>query len=230
MSPLSMFLTAFIVGFSGAITPGPLLLVTISQTLRLGLIAAIMIVAGHSLLELFTVVGLTFGLKEVMDKPFIFKMIGITGGMVMIWMAVWMIKDAFRHTRPSIGSLLEKAQPGRGKEGGKFLKPFGLGVIVSLSNPFWTIWWLTVGATFVSKAIKGSFILLPSFYIGHISSDLAWYGAVGISLTLGGRFINDKVYRLFLMFCSMFLFLFGAYFVYTAAKGGFLLNAISRKV
>ena len=229
MSPLSMFLTAFIVGFSGAITPGPLLLVTISQTLKIGLIAAIMIVAGHSLLELFTVVGLTFGLKEVMDKPFIFKMIGMTGGVVMLWMAVWMIKDAFRHTGASIGSLLEKIQLSERKEEGRFLKPFGLGVVVSLSNPFWTIWWLTVGASFVSRAIKGGFILLPSFYIGHISSDLAWYGVVGISLTLGGRFINDRVYRIFLLLCSMFLFLFGAYFIYTAVKGGFLLNAIPQK-
>jgi threonine/homoserine/homoserine lactone efflux protein len=219
-----MFLTAFIVGFSGAITPGPLLLVTISQTLKIGLIAAVMIVAGHSLLELFTTVGLSVGLKEVMDKPLIFRIIGTVGGAVMVWMASGMFKDAIRSTNPNIDELVNAMRSKERRIGTKLAKPFGLGVAVSLSNPFWTIWWLTVGAAFVTKALKGSFILFPSFYFGHILSDLAWYGVVGISITLGGRFISSRIYRIFLIICSLFLFLFGGYFIYTAFKGGFSLT------
>ena len=63
MAPiLIIFANSFLVGFSGAVSPGPLLAFNIKETVRIGFIAGPLVVAGHSLLELVTVGALAFGL------------------------------------------------------------------------------------------------------------------------------------------------------------------------
>ncbi|RKY01682.1 lysine transporter LysE [Candidatus Poribacteria bacterium] len=212
MEVLKTFLTSFAVGFSGAVTPGPLLLIVISQTLRMGFLAVPLIITGHSLLELATTVGLAMGLKQVLDRPLISGLIGLGGGAVMLAMGIGMFVEALKE-KSSEPSLLK----GKGGEPREIFRPLGLGVVVSLSNPFWTIWWATVGAALVAKALEGGPHLVPAFYIGHILSDYTWYAAVGLGLVLGFRIIGTKGYRALLIACSIFLALFGIYFIY---RGG----------
>ena len=216
MSAAKMFLISFIVGFSGAMTPGPLLLVTISQTLKMGFIAAPLIIVGHSLLELAATAGLVIGVKELIDKPLVSGLIGVSGGTVMLLMSIGMVREAFRK-----GGMEAKGRETEIREQnispGQIAKPVGLGVLISLSNPFWTIWWVTVGAAFIAKALETGFSLLPAFYIGHILSDYVWYGIVGIGIVLGIRVMGGRGYRVLLLICSVFLMLFGVYFLY---KGG----------
>lgn len=212
MEVLKTFLTSFAVGFSGAITPGPLLLIVISQTLRMGFPAVPLIVTGHSLLELAGTVGLAMGLKHLLDRPLVSGLIGLGGGAVMLAMGIGMFVEALKERR-----LDRPLFKGEGGEPGEMLRPVGLGVVVSLSNPFWTIWWATVGAALVAKALEGGPHLVPAFYIGHILSDYTWYAAVGLGLVVGFRIIGTKGYRALLVACSIFLSLFGIYFIY---RGG----------
>ena len=98
------------------------------------------------------------------------------------------------------------------------LKPLVGGVLVSLSNPFWALWWLTVGAALITRSLEAGLMGIASFYLGHILSDLAWYGFVSATVASGKRFLSQNVYRGIILVCGSFLGLLGVYFVVTGIR------------
>ena len=86
------------------------------------------------------------------------------------------------------------------------------GMAASISNPYWIIWWATVGAAYVATSAGYGVAGPATFFVGHIAADLAWYSLVSFAIATGTRFFNDRVYRGILYVCG-FLFLFGAYFL-----------------
>ena len=58
LSIFTIFFTSFVIALSGALMPGPLLTVTISESARRGFVAGPLLIAGHGLLELALVVAL----------------------------------------------------------------------------------------------------------------------------------------------------------------------------
>ncbi len=207
---LIIFANSFLVGFSGAISPGPLLAYNIKETVRIGFIAGPLVVAGHSLLELVTVAALAFGLAQVLDSDPVVAAIGLLGGGFLLWMSWGLLRNPSKNA-PFL--------PGRGAPlSSVSLKPVIGGVLVSLSNPFWALWWLTVGAALITRSLEAGLVGLASFYLGHILSDLAWYGFVSGAVTSGKRFLSQNVYRGIILVCGSFLGLLGVYFVVTGIR------------
>ncbi|HZD58992.1 MAG TPA: LysE family transporter, partial [Anaerolineae bacterium] len=146
--------------------PGPLLTVTISETAKKGQISAFMLIVGHSILEFILAVGFTFGLYAVLKNPTIIRAIGILGGGFLLWMGSGLVTDAYRG-RVS----LDLSQ----RDEHVTLGPVLQGIITSLSNPYWTLWWVTVGARFILSSLRHGLPGLTSFYFGHIAGDFLWY-------------------------------------------------------
>lgn len=205
LESLTIFSTALIVALSGAMVPGPLLTVTISETIKKGQRAAVLLIAGHSLLELVLVIGLTFGLYSIINNSVVIRIIGILGGGFLFWMGYGLVADTYRgrislNLNPSEGSL-------------KFGTIFQ-GIATSLSNPYWTLWWVTIGANFVLSSLKHGVLGLTSFYLGHILGDFLWYALVAYAITTGKRFITDRVYRAILFLCGLFLVVLAITFIF----------------
>jgi threonine/homoserine/homoserine lactone efflux protein len=97
--------------------------------------------------------------------------------------------------RPSVGPVLQ-------------------GVVTSISNPYWTLWWVTIGAGFVLSSLKYGVAGLSSFYIGHILGDFIWYAAIAYAVATGKRFLSDKVYHGILFGCGLFLIALAATFIF----------------
>jgi threonine/homoserine/homoserine lactone efflux protein len=98
-------------------------------------------------------------------------------------------------------------------------RPILGGIAVSLSNPYWSLWWATVGATFMnwSNSLGLGLLGLASFYFGHILADYAWYGLVSLGIASGRRFMTDAVYRGLILACGLFLWIMAGYFLYSGA-------------
>lgn len=194
--------------FSGAMMPGPLLTVTISETARKGQLAAFLLIVGHSLLELVLVVGFAFGLLAILENPTLIRSIGVLGGVFLLWMGYGLITDAFRG-RISLDFDRDERHSSVG--------PVIQGVITSISNPYWTLWWVTIGAGFVLSSLKYGVAGLLFFYVGHILGDFIWYAAIAYSVATGKRFLSDKIYHGILFACGLFLIALAVTFIFDIA-------------
>lgn len=208
MSPGEIFLASMIVGFSGAMTPGPLLTVTIAETAKRGFGASLLIVLGHAVLELILLIGLLLGLFKLLEGEIITIFFGLVGGVVLLWMGFSLILSVIKK-RITFQTASGEARASMG--------PFLSGIIVSLSNPYWLLWWITIGGAFLIKAMDYRLWGIFSFFTGHISSDLLWYGFVGLAVSTGKRYISDSIFRAVLLACGIFLLFLGGKFVWDAS-------------
>lgn len=205
MEIVLIFTGAFIVSLSGALMPGPLLTITIVHTIKRGFSAGPLVVLGHMILEFTLLVGLVLGLGEFLVTGSVIKVIFILGGAILIAMGI----DLFIHGRKASLST-DVSVPLK-----MTAHPVVSGIIVSLSNPYWLIWWITIGLGYVIKAMKYKFLGLAVFFSGHILADLLWYSFISFSFSRGKRFIKDRVYHILILICGIFLIGFGAWFLYS---------------
>ncbi len=212
MKPLKIFSTSLFVALSGALMPGPVLAITITAVLQVGLIAPVLIILGHSILELALVVALALGLKNVLKNKFVTGAIGVLGGSVLLWFAYGMITTAWA------GISAPQATVSTQTETVTYLGLVGKGVITSISNPYWLIWWATIGTTYMMVSLEKSVVGISAFYVGHISADFLWYCAIGVALVLGKQIISDRVYMGLIIVCGLFLLYLGVYFLYSGIK------------
>ena len=203
-SPLQLGLAAFVIGLSGAMSPGPYLTVTIARTLREGRVSALLMLVGHALLEAALLVGFAFGLASVLRLEVVSRVMGLVGGSVIVWMGALLMVGGWRGT---ISADLHAAEePSR-------LGPVAQGMLVSLSNPYWTLWWATIGVTLATKGIAYGPTGVVAFFVGHELADVAWYSAVIFTVSSGRRLLSDRVYRGVMGALGAFLFYLGATFI-----------------
>jgi len=200
-----IFAGAFALGFSGAVTPGPLLLVCAYATLRGGFPAGMVSIAGHAAAELVLVVILLAGLARALKtRPRLFRGVKIVAGLVLLGLGAAILFSA-------PGARLDIADDDAFGAAG----PFIMGAAVSVGNPYWAIWWATVGLTLLGNAAKHSRIAVPTFYIGHVLSDFVWFAFVSASVALGRTAIlGPTSYRVLLAASGLFMVGFGAWFAF----------------
>jgi len=198
--------TSFIVALSGALMPGPLLTVTVGEAARRGFWAGPLIIVGHAALELALVLLLLVGLGAWLHRPLILGTVGVLGAGMLAWMGAMLLK-ASRH------SHLEFAANNHSG-----LHPVLAGILMSVANPYWLIWWLTIGLGYVMFAARYGAPGVALFFIGHILADFAWYSLVAGAVAQGRHFLSDGIYRGFLAGCGLFLFAFGGYFGFQGVR------------
>ena len=197
-----LFVTAFCVGLSGAVMPGPLLAVTIEESTRRGAATGPLVVLGHAFLEAALVTALVLGLQDFLQQRLVLGTIACVGGVLMCWMGQDMLRAA-RHTTLDGPRVTRR------------LHPVVAGVVVSLANPYWTIWWATIGLAYLVTGLRFGVAGILVFFTGHILSDLAWYSFVSVGIARGRRVLSDRAYQGLIMACGGALALFGVWFLWT---------------
>ncbi len=198
-----LFFTAFLVGLSGAVMPGPVTAVAAEHTLKKGIIAAPLITFGHGLIEVLVIILLVFGLGRFMAEPGVAGIIGVAGGIVLAWMGLNMIKSARG------GALTLNRTNAHEKT---TVGPVMAGMLSSLANPYLVIWWATVGAGYVALSQEHGLPGLLLFYGGHILADFSWLLFIGALLVTGKRFISDRIYSGIVAVLGVFIVGLAAYF------------------
>jgi threonine/homoserine/homoserine lactone efflux protein len=186
--------------------PGPLLTVTVSESTQRGAIAGPMMILGHAILELSLVLALLSGLAPFLKRDEVFVVIALVGGCILFWMAVSMFRSL-----PTLRLDLT----------GEEQKPRNLivaGILLSLANPYWTIWWATIGLGYILHSVKFGIGGVIAFFIGHIMADLAWYAFISFSVAKGRTLFNDTIYRRLIGGCALFLIIFAGYFFYSGIE------------
>jgi len=203
LSLFTIFAGSFVVGLSGAMAPGPVLTVTISETLKRGFKAGPLIILGHAILELILLALIGLGLGPFFEHPIVIMVFMSAGGLVLLWMGAQMLLTNKRITEEALGATGTPSPYG----------PILAGIVLSVSNPFWIIWWVTIGMGFVTQSLQYGMIGLACFYCGHILSDLAWYSFVSFSVSAGRRLCPPMVYRVLFILCGTMLIVLGSIFI-----------------
>ncbi len=193
---LTLFLTSFSIAFSGAIMPGPLLTITISETAKRGNSAGPLLIIGHSILELVLVIILLLGLAPMITNDMVVTVIGLAGGSIMLGMAVSMFRSL-----PSLTINWNTREQATGNL-------IVTGAVMSLANPYWTIWWATIGLGYILHSREAGLPGVLLFFVGHILADFVWYSIISVSVGKGRHLLNDTVYRVIIGICAVFLVFF----------------------
>ncbi|MFQ5886111.1 MAG: LysE family transporter, partial [Anaerolineae bacterium] len=191
-------LTAFI-SLSGVMVPGPVFAAAVAKGYE-DRAAGLWIAAGHGIVE-FPLMALLFvGLGFIVNVPIISLTVGFAGGAVLVYMGVLMI-------------LMERKE---GSTEGMPYHPVALGAIMTVSNPYWLVWWVTIGMTLMLMVYPYAVVGFMAFAIVHWSCDLGWNGLVGATVHRAKRFWSEKVRKSAFVAVGVSLGLLGGWFLYSA--------------
>jgi threonine/homoserine/homoserine lactone efflux protein len=200
-----IFLQSILIGYSGAMMPGSLLTYTLDQSLKHGFKAGLLISSGHILLEFLLVILILFGFGQYLTAAPAQMIIGVLGGIVLLFLGGGMIKD-------SVKGKLTINLPTNSQEKGRNLLMGS--ALISATNPYFSLWWAVVGLGLIMKAyntfgLRG--VLL--FYGGHIIADFSWYLFISWLVGRTRAFISLKVYKALIISLGICLLGFGVGFI-----------------
>lgn len=189
------------VALSGTVAPGPVTAATLAHgTLRRH--AGFLIGLGHITVEFLTVMLLLAGVEILANSIGVRQAIGTAGGALLLVMGVQLI------TRRENLEASRKTRHGR--------HPYLTGVVLTCLNPYFLLWWVTVGVTILLQATQHGLLVLASFMVGHWACDLAWLEFLSQLGFRGVRRLGDKSRRCVSLFCGVALIVFGVQFLIDA--------------
>jgi threonine/homoserine/homoserine lactone efflux protein len=148
------------ISISGVLAPGPVTAVTLGHGSR-DRHAGALVAVGHAVIELPLVVVLAIGLGGVLGGSLVRAVVGLAGGACLVWMGISMLRSA-RHAP-------EMASSSAGRSG-----PLSAGLLLSATNPYFYLWWLSVGMALVLQASSFGLIAVALFFVVHWLCDLVW--------------------------------------------------------
>ncbi|MCK9565410.1 MAG: LysE family translocator [Methanothrix sp.] len=195
---LQMLAMAFTIGLTGALAPGPTLVAAVNSSLKEGWTAGPKVAAGHALVETIIFLLIIGGLADAIQGYS--RAIALAGGLALIIFGFMTMKGSRSATLAAPqGQVIGNA--------------YMAGIVTSAANPYFWIWWLSIGSALVLSGLSSGVIMAAVFLIGHWGADFGWYTLVSSSLDRGRDILTEKSYRRILGICGGFLVCFGIYFL-----------------
>ena len=203
VSLLFFLIEVVIISLSGVMAPGPVTAAAIAMGAR-SRYAGPLIAIGHGVIEFPLMILIILGMDKIFKSTTTQIVIGLAGGMFLLIMAIQMLRS-LRDTKNSEANVTKS-------------RPVVAGIVLSGGNPYFLVWWATVGLTLAMTA-KGlgiwAFVL---FAIIHWLCDLVWLSALSWASFKGSMLLGPRVQQIVLLICSAALFVFGLFFIYNAIR------------
>jgi len=207
MRELLIFLAqAVIISLSGVMAPGAMTAATIAQGTQ-NRWAGVLISVGHGIVEIPLIFALMLGLHFVFEIDAVKIGIGLAGGVFLLWMGTGMLRQI---------NSIQMAHTARVKSG--FLTT---GIILSATNPYFLLWWATVGLNLALGAKELGIWALVIFAIVHWLCDLVWLSILSLTAfytNKGAGLFGRHFQKGILLFCGIALLGFGVKFIYDAFR------------
>jgi threonine/homoserine/homoserine lactone efflux protein len=201
MSFGAFLITAILISLSGVMSPGPLTVVVVGKGARSPRAGAL-IALGHGAVEFPLMILVVLGLGPLFQHDVFATSVGLAGGAVLLWMAAGLLLSL----RPSAA---KEATPERLREA----SPFMAGVMMTAGNPYFIVWWATVGATLVFRAWGYGVWQFAVFAVVHWSLDLIWYYFLSSAAFKGTKLLGDRFLKGVSLVAGLMLLYFGIRFL-----------------
>lgn len=200
-----------VVSASGVLSPGPLFVVTVASSLRNGPWTGIKTSTGHALVEFPLVMAIAAGLSTVLHDPAVHLAIGLSGAAALVAFGLLGTLSALRRREGDLPALNASAV----KHG-----PLLAGTLFTGLNPFFIAWWLTVGASLISRALElASYPGVVLLFASHIWMDYAWLTFVGFAAYRGLSVTGHRAVRYVELALSAVLVILGVWLAYGTLSG-----------
>jgi len=193
-------LSVVFISLSGVMTPGPLFAVTVAKALK-DKTAGVLVSFGHGIIEFLLMFLIYFGFAQFLASNLTQKIIGLIGGLIMVYMGFRMVK-----TEKKTNEEYEKVKH----------SALVAGIVTTGANPYFLLWWATVGAVLIMNATIFGFAGFLIFAIVHWLCDLLWNTFVSVTVFKSRRFWTKRVQKIIFGFCFMVLTGFGIWFIISA--------------
>ena len=212
MSPIEFSLQVILVSTSGVLSPGPLFFINLLYGSRYGSIVGLKIASGHAIAEFPLIIILSYGLYTFSSfnvTDIMFKLIGSIGGIFILIFSILQIYLILRD---------KKSNQSQGITNTKFniRNPILVGFIFTILNPFFLVWWFTIGSKMISDSlinfglVEGTSIV----FFSHIWMDYFWLWFTSFMINKGKSVIKEKIYRIFIFVISIILGIYGIYLLF----------------
>jgi len=206
MNVLGFVAEVVLITASGALSPGPLSIATLSLGARKGWKSGFYAAIGHTLVEFPMVVLLFLGLADLVKSESFQILTALIGGASLIFYALLQARDALRMLRKDWETKMEARDTG-----GLYV-----GFMLSAFNPFFLIWWATVGIKLVVDAVitfgHELTLAISCLYVSHVWMDYAWLTFLSY-LGYKGKKLGMKRLAIVLLIFSMILLYYGLKFL-----------------
>jgi len=201
MTQISEFVViVIIISASGVMAPGPLFAANISYGLREGTKSGIKMAMGHTIVEFPLVILLGIGVFSLETFPEFRTIISIVGAITLFVFALVQIKTVLQNNKDITST------PKHG--------PLVTGIVLSALNPFFIIWWLTIGFKLISDAMLiWAFSGIVIVFFLHIWMDFAWLGGISFLASKSSKILSNRNYKFIMIGLSLLLVYFGITFL-----------------
>jgi len=184
------------VSLSGVMLPGPLTAATIASGYR-DKNAGLMIGIGHGIIEVPIIALVYFGFAEYLSIPIVKQVTGVAGGLLLIVMGLLIF---FTFKKPIDGTTRLS------------YSPLVTGMVMTGGNPYFLLWWATVGVALItSAAVFGLFGLLV-FVVLHLACDIGWDQFLSVTVFKTKHLWTPGVQKVVFSICALVFIVFGVYF------------------
>ena len=189
-----------VVSASGVMAPGPLFAANVSHGLKKGARAGYKMAVGHTIVEFPLVVLLGIGVFSLESFPEFRIIISVLGAITLFVFAGLQVRSVLKNNE--LTSTNQKHDP------------LIAGILLSALNPFFIIWWLTIGFKLISDAmLMWAFAGILVVFGLHIWMDFAWLGAVAFLAAKSSKILSNRNYKMLIIGLSIVLVYFGITFL-----------------
>lgn len=202
MSLSSFLFQVGIVSLSGVMAPGPMTAVTMGKGTE-SPHAGLLIALGHGMVEIPLMVAIMYGFGYLLEITRVQETISLVGGVVLLFMGLSMFKGMRRPTMTVTRNTHS---------------PLKAGILLSVGNPYFIVWWATVGAALVVQSAKFGMAGFVAFALLHWLCDFVWCYCLSIMSFKGGRFFGRWFQKAVFGLCGTFLLFFSGRFIWGAVR------------
>ena len=194
MTLLLFLFEVLVISLSGVMAPGPVTAVTIGMGARRRSAGAL-VALGHGIVEFPLMIAIFYGFGRFLSQFYVRAGIALVGGIFLLAMSIGMFR--------SVGKVALDVNCG-------IRSPIIAGIVLSVGNPYFLIWWATVGAVLILRSVGFGLAGFSAFALLHWLGDFLWDYFLSALSFKGGRFFGRRFQKVVFAVCGAFLLFYSA--------------------
>ena len=212
-----------VISTTGVMMPGPMSAAAMAKGFKERW-AGIYIALGHGIVEFPTIALIALGFSTVLRDARVSIGIGLLGGALLLYMGASMVlsrKGAMAKMRP----MMQKKKPDKkakrkdasdGTDEPFPYHPLLAGIITTATNPYYFLWWATLGAALILNAVALGIAILVVMSVLHWSIDLGWATFLSYAVNNSKKVGDQQAFVAVFFFSGLIMLVFGVWFIGSA--------------